>query len=63
MLTLEYQQAVAEAGGQPIVASPFAEAAELLEISDGWLITGGDDLPGHLFNRPTHTSSRLTHPL
>lgn len=63
MLTLEYQQAVAEAGGQPIVASPFADAGELPEISDGWLITGGDDLPGQLFNQPTHASAKLAHPL
>jgi putative glutamine amidotransferase len=63
MLTLEYQCGIADAGGQPIVASPFADADELMEISDAWLITGGDDFPGELFNQPTHPSARLAHPL
>lgn len=63
MLALQYQQAVATAGGQPIVASPFADAEELAEIADGWLITGGDDFPGELFGQPTHPAAKLAHPL
>jgi len=63
VLTFEYQQAIANAGGMPVVASPFAEANELVLLSDGWLITGGDDIPGELFNQSTHACARLAHPL
>lgn len=62
-VTLEYQRAVAEAGGVPVVASPFADADNLLDIADAWLITGGDDLPGELYGRPTHEEAKLVHPM
>ena len=63
MVTLEYQQAIADAGGLPIVASPFADAEELAEIVDGWLITGGDDMPGEIYGQVTHVEAKLAHPM
>ena len=63
MVTLEYQQAIAAAGGVPIPASPFADVSEMEEIADGWLITGGDDLPGELYGQQTHAQAKLAHPL
>lgn len=62
-VTLEYQEAIAAAGGQPIVASPFAEVDQLAELADGWLITGGDDIPGEIYGQETHHAARLAHPL
>lgn len=62
-VTLEYQQAIANAGGTPIIASPFADAEELLSIADGWLITGGDDMPGELYGQETHAEAKLAHPM
>ena len=62
-VTLEYQQAIADAGGTPIVASPFAEVDTLVDLADGWLITGGDDMPGELYGQQTHPESKLAHPM
>lgn len=63
MLTLEYQRCVADAGGQPLIASPFADAAEIAETADAWLISGGDDIPGELFGQVTHEQAKLAHPM
>ena len=63
MVTFEYQQAIAAAGGVPSPASPFAEVTEMEEIADGWFITGGDDLPGELYGQQTHAQAKLAHPL
>lgn len=62
-VTLEYQEIIAAAGGQPIVASPFADVNELAALADGWLITGGDDIPGETYGQETHLAARLAHPL
>lgn len=63
MLTLEYQQAIAEAGGIPVPASPMAQTQDLVDLADGWLITGGDDMPGELYGHATHPESKLAHPM
>jgi gamma-glutamyl-gamma-aminobutyrate hydrolase PuuD len=63
MVTLEYQKAIADAGGVPVVASPFADSADLIEIADGWLITGGDDIPGEVYGQATHPRAKLAHPM
>ena len=62
-VTLEYQEAIANAGGTPVIASPFADAEDLLSIADGWLITGGDDMPGELYGQETHSEAKLAHPM
>jgi putative glutamine amidotransferase len=62
-LGLDYQQAVSEAGGVPIVASPHADPNELFELADGWLITGGDDLPASLFGQDRHEANVDVDPL
>lgn len=62
-VTLEYQQAIANAGGTPVIVSPFADAEDLLSIADGWLITGGDDMPGELYGQQTHAQAKLAHPM
>jgi gamma-glutamyl-gamma-aminobutyrate hydrolase PuuD len=63
MLTFEYQQVIAAAGGIPIPASPFAYATDLESMADGWLITGGDDFPGELLGQETHPEATLAHPM
>ena len=62
-VTLEYQQAIANAGATPVIASPFADAEDLLSIADGWLITGGDDMPGELYGQETHSEAKLANPM
>jgi len=34
-----------------------------MEISDGWLITGGDDLPADVYGQVTHPVAKLAHPM
>jgi putative glutamine amidotransferase len=63
MVTLEYQEAISSAGGIPIIASPYALPEDLIEFSDGWLITGGDDIPGEIYGQITHPKAKLAHPL
>jgi len=58
-LNLEYQEAIAAAGGEPIVASPYTRPSSLCGIADGWLITGGRDLPGDMFGQATHHEAKL----
>ncbi|HKQ04729.1 MAG TPA: gamma-glutamyl-gamma-aminobutyrate hydrolase family protein [Blastocatellia bacterium] len=49
-----YAQAVAEAGGQPVLVSAELEPAAVAEICDGLVISGGDDIPPQLYGeRPT----------
>ena len=62
-LGLDYQQAISDAGGLPIVASPYANASALFELADGWLITGGDDLPANLFGQERHEANVDVDPL
>lgn len=57
-LSLDYQQAIADAGGTPIIASPAADVNALFELSDGWLITGGDDLPASMYGERPHPKSK-----
>ena len=42
-VNLAYTQAIAQAGGVP-VACPYQQAAELAQLADGLLLTGGEDL-------------------
>jgi putative glutamine amidotransferase len=44
-----YAQAVARAGGQPVLVSPDLMPAAVAEICDGLVISGGDDIPPELY--------------
>ncbi|MEZ0324453.1 MAG: gamma-glutamyl-gamma-aminobutyrate hydrolase family protein [Fimbriimonas sp.] len=43
-LNWNYAQAVADAGGTPILIPPQADPQELVDLIDGWLIPGGNDI-------------------
>jgi len=62
-LDLRYLRALESAGAIPIVAQPHGNVAELADLCDGWLITGGDDLPPELLGEPLHPEARVAHPL
>lgn len=58
-----YAAALAEAGAAPVVVPPYADLERLVAMADGWLITGGDDLPKELLGEPLHPKARIAHPL
>jgi putative glutamine amidotransferase len=60
-LTFEYQKEIARVGGFPLIASPFADLETLCGIADGWLITGGRDLPASRFNEADHPKIEPCH--
>ncbi len=62
-LGLDYQQAIAAAGGIPIEASPYADADALVGLADGWMITGGDDLQSSLYGQERHSANVDVDPL
>lgn len=62
-LDLRYAAALAEAGAAPLIVPPHADLQRLAQIADGWLITGGDDLPEELLGEPLHPEARVAHPL
>ena len=54
-----YAQAVARAGGDPLMVSPELEPAAVAEICDGLVISGGDDIPPELYGeRPAAAMRR-----
>lgn len=61
-LNWNYAQAVAEAGGVPILIPPTADPAALLPILDGWLIPGGDDIDAAEFGEENHPKVSLMEP-
>jgi len=58
-LNWNYAEAVAEAGGNPIVIPPTAQPSELAPLLDGWLITGGLDIPPEFYNGAPHPTLKL----
>lgn len=62
-LALDYQAAIADAGGTPLIASPFAEPKALFDLADGWLLTGGDDLPAELYGQRPNPKNRELDPI
>ena len=62
-LDLRYLYVLEEAGAAPIIASPISDLEHLAHLCDGWLITGGDDLPEELLGEPLHPEARVAHPL
>lgn len=62
-LDLRYLQMLEECRATPVVATPYADPRELAALCDGWLITGGDDLPAELLGESLHPEARVAHPL
>lgn len=62
MLNWNYAQAVAEAGGVPILIPPTADMDAVAEIIDGWLIPGGDDIDARNFGEQNHPEVKLQDP-
>lgn len=53
-LNWNYVQAIADAGGVPLVVPPVADMAAVAALADGWLIPGGDDLDSALWGEEPH---------
>lgn len=61
-LNWNYTQAIAEAGGVPIVIPPTADPDAIVEILDGWLIPGGNDIDARHFGEENHPKVDLQDP-
>lgn len=55
-LNWNYAEAVADAGGVPVLIPPQAEVEELVRVLDGWLIPGGNDIDASEFGEENHPS-------
>jgi putative glutamine amidotransferase len=64
MVPLTYVTAIARAGGRPLLLAPtpadLADPAELLDLLDGVLITGGADLDPAAYGAEPHPESEPT---
>lgn len=58
-----YVDAIAAAGGTPMLVPPGADPDEVLEILDGLLIPGGDDIDPKHFGQELHPKAELQHPM
>lgn len=58
-LNWNYAQAIADAGGVPLVVPPVADMTAVAAIADGWLIPGGDDLDPALWGESLHPKASL----
>ncbi|MFZ4506848.1 MAG: gamma-glutamyl-gamma-aminobutyrate hydrolase family protein [Fimbriimonas sp.] len=61
-LNWNYAQAIAEAGGVPILIPPMADMASVAKLIDGWLIPGGDDIDAARFGEENHPKVSLSDP-
>jgi putative glutamine amidotransferase len=61
-LNWNYTQAVAEAGGVPLLIPPTADPDAVAEILDGWLIPGGYDIDAARFGEANHPQVELQDP-
>lgn len=61
-LNWNYAEAVAEAGGVPILIPPTADMAAVAQLIDGWLIPGGNDIDAAHFGEENHPSVDLIDP-
>jgi putative glutamine amidotransferase len=62
-LPVDYAEAVIRAGGLPVLlpwTKDVAVRAELLELVDGLLVPGGNDLDPHLYGQEKHPATKLT---
>jgi putative glutamine amidotransferase len=64
LLTLNwnYAEAVAGAGGVPLLIPPMADMAVIAELIDGWLIPGGNDIDAARFGEENHPKVELQDP-
>lgn len=62
-LDIRYINALETAGAVALIAGGNDNVEEWVELADGWLITGGDDLPEELLGEPLHPEARVAHPL
>ena len=53
-----YGQAIARAGGYPILLSPELAPPTVIELCDGLVISGGDDIPPELYGEPATAAMR-----
>jgi putative glutamine amidotransferase len=53
-LNWNYAQAVADAGGVPLLIPPHADPAAVADIIDGWLIPGGNDIDASYWGEQNH---------
>ena len=58
-LNLNYAQAIADAGGIPVVIPPMADMAVMAALIDGWLIPGGEDIDPAQFGQSHHPEAKL----
>ena len=58
-LNWNYAEAIARAGGVPVVVPPVADMREVARFADGWLLPGGDDLDSSLWGEPLHPKASL----
>ena len=64
-LPAAYADAVAAAGGRPLLLPPTGggpAAGELRAVADGLLLSGGGDLDAALWGEPTHPAARVIDP-
>lgn len=53
-LNWNYVQAVADAGGTPLMIPPQSDAADILPLIDGLLVPGGKDIDASAWGEPNH---------
>jgi len=61
-LNWNYAQAIADAGGVPLVIPPVADMSEVAGLIDGWLIPGGRDIDAANFGEENHPACELQDP-
>ncbi len=61
-LNWNYAQAIADAGGNPVLIPPMADMRALASMLDGWLIPGGDDIDAARFGEENHPKVELQDP-
>jgi putative glutamine amidotransferase len=64
LVPVEYMQAIADAGGVPVILSPLPGIAEALaELIDGLVLTGGVDVDASLFGAERHPLAQRPNPI
>ncbi len=53
-LKLDYAEAIARAGGLPVVVPPSADFFALAQHVDGWMVPGGGDIDPSNYGEPPH---------
>lgn len=61
-LNWNYAQAIADAGGVPIIIPPTADPDSIAPLLDGWLIPGGLDIDASHFGQENHPAVELQDP-